>query len=364
MSETLQPDLPPPPGLRATPWRWAHTRLLSSPSNIAITLVCLLLLWLIVPPLLDWLVLKANFVGDSREACKDGGACWVFIVARINQFIYGDYPRALQWRVDLSGVLLIVLLSPLFLPAFKGKRLFTTFVVVVVPAAIVVLLAGGILGLEPVQTREWGGLTVTAFMTVYGALLSFPLGVLLALGRQSELPIIRTLCVMFIEFWRAAPIVVVIFLASLLLPLILPKGMDIDKLLRALIGLALVIAAYMAEAVRGGLQAVPDGQIEAAEALGLGYWRSTYMIVLPQALRASLPAVTNEFVSLVKNTTLVFMVQMLDLIGIGQRALADPKWVGLSREAYVFIGLVFWIVCYAISRWSAAVERRIATGYR
>ncbi|MEI8146306.1 MAG: amino acid ABC transporter permease, partial [Alphaproteobacteria bacterium] len=206
------------------------------------------------------------------------------------------------------------------------------------------------------ETRQWGGLMLTLFIAVYAGLIAVPLGILLALGRQSRLPLIRTLSVVFIEFWRGVPIIAVIFLASLLLPLVMPAGVGVDRLARAVIGLGLVIAAYMAEAVRGGLQALPKGQGEAAFAMGLGYWQTTALITLPQALRISLPAMTNEFIALVKNTTLVLVVSILDLLGIAQSSLADPAWVGMNMEAYLFSGAIYWFMCFALSRWSRSLE--------
>ena len=218
----------------------------------------------------------------------------------------------------------------------------------------------GGLGLRVVETREWGGLMLTAFLSLYAALIAVPLGILLALGRASRLPVIRLISTIFIEFWRGVPIIAVIFLASLLLPLILPNGAGIDRLARAVIGLGLCIAAYMAEAVRGGLQAIPSGQSEAASALGLGYWRTNGLIILPQALRISLPALTNEFIALVKNTSLVLIVSIFDLLGIAQAALADPAWVGKTWEAYAFAGVIYWLACFGLSRWSRRVELRNA----
>ena len=225
-------------------------------------------------------------------------------------------------------------------------------------------LLGGGFGLPLVETREWGGLMLTIFISIYAGLIAIPLGILLALGRQSELPVIRMISVIFIEFWRGVPIVAVIFLASILLPLIMPAGVGVDRLARAVIGLGLVIAAYMAEAVRGGLQAVPEGQHEAATALGLGYWRATAFIVLPQAIRIALPAMTNEFIALVKNTTLVLIVSILDLLGIAQAALADPNWVGMNKEAYAFAGVIYWLGCFGLSRVGLALERSRAKGER
>jgi len=218
-------------------------------------------------------------------------------------------------------------------------------------------------GLRLVETREWGGLMLTLFLTVYAGLIAIPLGILLALGRRSRLPLIRFASIVFIEFWRGVPIITVIFLASLLLPLIMPTGFNVDRLARAVIGLAFVIAAYMAEAVRGGLQALPDGQVEAAQALGLGYWRITRLIVLPQALRIALPAMTNEFIALFKNTTLVLIVSIFDLLGIAQAALAHPAWVGMNMESYVFAGAIYWFACFGLSQWSRRQEKRLQAAY-
>jgi general L-amino acid transport system permease protein len=330
--------------------------LFGTPLDAAVTLaVAALLVWAAVP-LLRWLVLDATFVGRTREDCTGTGACWVFVRARFGQFMYGFYPVAERWRVDAAGVGLVLTTALLAWPRLPGKRLLAGAALLLGPLLGIWLLAGG--GpLRPVETREWGGLMLTVFLSVYAALIALPLGILLALGRQSRLPVIRLVATVFIEFWRGVPIIAVIFLASLLLPLILPNGAGIDRLARAVIGLGLCIAAYMAEAVRGGLQAVPAGQAEAASALGLGYWRLTGLVVLPQALRIALPAITNEFIALVKNTSLVLIVSIFDLLGIAQAALADPAWVGKTWEAYAFAGAIYWLICFGLSRWSLRVER-------
>ncbi|CAN5309491.1 amino acid ABC transporter permease [soil metagenome] len=276
-------------------------RLFATPLDAAITLVCLYIVWRISVSLVHWLLLDATWNGTSRDDCKGAGACWVFVRMRFGQFMYGQYPLPERWRVDLVGalwVLATVALSWRGLPYRSAATLATA--VVLPPLGIVLLHGGWGTGLKLVETREWGGLMLTLFLTVYAGLIAIPLGILLALGRRSRLPLIRFASVVFIEFWRGVPIITVIFLASLLLPLIVPTGFDVDRLARAVIGLAFVIAAYMAEAVRGGLQAVPEGQAEAAQALGLGYWRIQRMIVLPQALRIALPAMTNEFIALFK----------------------------------------------------------------
>ncbi len=339
-----------------------RTALFGTPGNAAVTLlVAALLAWAAVP-LLHWLVLDATFRGATREDCTGGGACWVFVRARFGQFMYGFYPPDARWRADLAGIVLLSAAALLFgTPRFPWKPALVVAAAVVLPPLGIWLLHGGF-GLRVVETRDWGGLTLTVFLSVYAALIAVPLGILLALGRASRLPVIRLMSTAFIEFWRGVPIIAVIFLASLLLPLILPDGAGIDRLARAVIGLGLCIAAYMAEAVRGGLQALPAGQAEAAAALGLGYWRTTRLIVLPQALRISLPALTNEFIALVKNTSLVLIVSIFDLLGIAQAALADPAWVGKTWEAYSFAGALYWLGCFGLSRWSRRVERRVAGG--
>jgi len=337
-------------------------RLFATPLDAAISLVCLYLVWRMAVPLVHWTLLDANWQGTSRDDCTSPGACWVFIRARFGQFMYGQYPLDQRWRVDLAGALAVVAGALLAVRRLPGRARLATAAVIVLPPLGIWLLYGG-WGLRIVETREWGGLMLTLFLTVYAGLISVPLGVLLALGRRSRLPLIRLGCVVFIEFWRGVPIITVIFLASMLLPLIMPTGFDVDRLARAVIGLAFVVAAYMAEAVRGGLQAVPEGQAEAAAAVGLGYWRITRLIVLPQALRIALPAMTNEFISLFKSTTLVLIVSIFDLLGIAQAALADPAWVGMNMEAYVFAGTIYWFSCFALSRWSIAREKRLQAAY-
>jgi general L-amino acid transport system permease protein len=339
-------------------------RLFATPIDTAITLVCLAIVWRLSVPLVHWLLLDATWSGTSRDDCKGAGACWVFVRMRFGQFMYGQYPLAERWRVDLVGALWVLATGALSWRGLPRRSAVTLAAAVILPLLGIVLLHGGWgTGLKLVETREWGGLMLTLFLTVYGGLIAIPLGILLALGRRSRLPLIRFASVVFIEFWRGVPIITVIFLASLLLPLIVPTGFDVDRLARAVIGLAFVIAAYMAEAVRGGLQALPEGQAEAAQALGLGYWRIQRMIVLPQALRIALPAMTNEFISLFKSTTLVLIVSIFDLLGIAQAALADPAWVGMNMEAYVFAGAIYWLVCFGLSQWSRLREKRLQVAH-
>ena len=342
--------------------RGLRERLFSTPLDAVITLVCLAIIVRLCVPLVEWAVINATWNGTSREACKGDAACWVFIRARFGQFMYGQYPVPLRWRVDVAGALMVLTAGLLSWRGLPQRHWFALASVTVLPLLGLWLLHGG-LGIPVVESREWGGLMLTMVLTVYAGLIAVPLGILLAMGRRSRLPLIRFASVVFIEFWRGVPIITVIFLASILLPLIMPAGFDVDKLTRAILGLAFVVAAYMAEAVRGGLQALPEGQAEAAHALGLGYWRIQRMIVLPQALRISLPAMTNEFISLFKSTTLVLIVSLFDLLGIAQAALADPNWVGMNMEAYVFAGTIYWFACFGMSQWSRLREKRLQVAH-
>jgi general L-amino acid transport system permease protein len=236
--------------------------------------------------------------------------------------------------------------------------------ITVYPVVAFWLLAGGVFGLAPVETAEWGGLTLTLILAVTGIACSLPLGILLALGRRSQLPVVRYFSTAFIELWRGVPLITVLFMASVMLPLFLPGGMRFDKLLRALVGMTLFSAAYMAEVVRGGLQAVPRAQYEAAAALGLGYWRTMALVVLPQALRYVIPGIVNTFIGLFKDTTLVLVIGMFDLLGMMQAAATDAEWLGFALEGYIFAGLVYWAFCFGMSRLSMHLERRLATERR
>ncbi len=344
--------------------RWVRANLFSSPLNAALTLVALYLLWVAIPPFVRWAFVDANFAGTTRDACTGGGACWVFVKEKWPQFVYGLYPVLERWRIDLAFLILIVVAAPLFVPGVPKKLWIGAFLLFGYPVIAYLLFAGGVLGLEPVETSYWGGLMLTLIVAGVGMAGSLPIGVLFALGRQSDMPIVRTISVAFIELIRGVPLITVLFMASVMLPLFLPPGMNFNKLLRALIGVMLFDGAYMAEVIRGGLQAIPKGQTEAAAALGLGYWRTMGLVVLPQALRLVIPGIVNSFIALFKDTTLVLIIGLFDFLGAIQAALADPKWLGFATEGYVFAAAVYWVFCFAMSRYSLRIERRLAAGER
>lgn len=356
------PDLPPPPSTVGV-IGWMRANLFSSVFNTVLTFASLYLIYLAIVPVVDWAILKADLVGDSRDQCTSGGACWVFINVRFPQFMYGFYTLEQRWRVDVTFIILAISIAWLLIPRSPGKNWVGIFVLFIYPFVAWVLLYGGMFGLEIVETPKWGGLMLTLVIAIVGIVASLPLGVVLALGRRSNMPFIRSVCVVFIEFWRGVPLITVLFMSSVMLPLFLPEGVNFDKLLRALIGIMLFSAAYMAEVVRGGLQAIPKGQYEAAEAMGLGYWKVMGLIILPQALKLVIPGIVNTFIGLFKDTTLVLIIGLFDFLGIVQAAATDPKWLGYAVEGYVFCAVVYWIFCFAMSRYSIGLERKLHTGH-
>jgi len=343
---------------------WLRRNLFSTPFNTALTLLVGYLLYVSLPPMIQWAFIDADWVGQSRDDCSGNGACWVFVATRFNQFIYGFYPEVEQWRVNGALLLLAVMMTPLFFQRVRHKGILLLLLVFGYPVIAYGLLYGGWFGLELVETHLWGGLMLTLVLAVVGIVLALPFGVLLALGRRSEMPVIRAFCVVFIELWRGVPLITVLFMASVMLPLFFPEGVTLDKLLRAMIGIVMFQSAYMAEVVRGGLQAIPKGQYEAAEALGLGYWRRMALVILPQALKLVIPGIVNTFIALFKDTTLVLIIGLFDLLGIVQQAFADPDWLGYSVEGYLFAGFVFWAFCFGMSRYSQALEGRLQRGHK
>jgi general L-amino acid transport system permease protein len=490
--QNLVPERPAP--IKTTGFvGFLRTRLLNSPTNILLTVVSILVLWFTIIPAIKFLLIDAVWSGTDREAClaknpgDTVGACWPYVQAKFNQFIYGFYPEAERWRVNLTFFLAALLLLPLLIPRLPAKGLNAGLFFIVLPIVAFFLLHGGGLqgfgvswtadllsgfadsiggiggklieagqaravvgpvlvllgqlivllssaisvliwpltwlggqiqasarpvwadfaataaivsillfvwsggvrtgwrslamslasfagigiviaamgldrgGLPIVDTRLWGGLLVTLVVSVTGIVASMPVGIALALGRRSTIPLIRVFSVTFIEFWRGVPLITVLFFATYMLPLFLPAGFSVDGLVRALIGISLFAGAYMAEVIRGGLQAIPRGQGEAASALGLSYWKTTGLIVMPQALRHVIPGLVNSFIALFKDTSLVSIVALFDLLGSLRASFSDPVWSTPTTAftGFAFTGLIYFVFCFGMSRYSLFVENRL-----
>jgi general L-amino acid transport system permease protein len=351
---------------RSGPIDWVRRNLVSSRLNAALTLLGLWICYEVVAAIANWAIFHATWTGADGSACgrENAGACWPFVAAKFGQFMYGRYPDAERWRVNLTYALALAGLVPLAVPQIPGKLWSALYLLTAFPVLAVILLHGGAFGLSLVTTDLWGGLLVTLVVASAGIAGAFPIGVLLALGRRSRMPAVRLLSISFIEFVRGVPLITVLFMASVMLPLFLPQNIDIDKLVRALIMVALFSAAYLAEVIRGGLQAIPRGQFEAADALGLSYAQKMGLIVLPQALKLVIPGIVNTFIGLFKDTSLVLIIGIFDLLGIVQLGLSDSKWLSPSTAmtGYVFAGVVFWLFCFGISRYSQSLERRLGDG--
>ena len=333
----------------------------SSNFNAILTLLTLFIIIKSISPLINWFFLDANFIGSSKEDCTGEGACWVFIKVWFRRLIYGMYPDPEQWRINTAFLSLFVLVGIAFFSPRKTKKYFIFFLIFIYPFIGIKLISGGDFGLTYVETAAWGGLSLTFIISAFAIIFCFPLGVFLALGRRSDLPAIRYISIGFIELWRGVPLITVLFMASVMFPMFLPDGTFIDKLIRVLFAITLFEAAYMAEVVRGGLQALPKGQYEAAKSLGMGYWRMNALIILPQALKLVIPGIANTLLALVKDTPLIFVVGLMELAGMIGLAKTNPKWLGMAMEGYVFAGLVFWIICYAMSRYSQNLEKKLST---
>lgn len=366
-------QLLPPPAPRGGVFGWLRANLFSSPVNIALTLLCGLFVVWALPPLLRFFLIDAVWSGSDRAACLASpqipypGACWAFVRVWFSYFVYGFYPIGQRWRVDLFFVALAFGIAWLTWLSAPRRGIGAVYFFVVLPILSVILLNGApLVGLVRVPTSLWGGILVTVVVATVGIAVSLPLGIVLALGRRSKIPVVRLFAVGFIEFVRGVPLITVLFMASVMLPLFVPERFAPDKLLRALIGVALFASAYMAEVVRGGLSAIPPAQYEAAQALGLPTWRTMALVILPQALRVTLPNIVNTFIGLFKDTTLVFVVGIFDFLRTIEAARADPKWAtpNTSVTGYAFAALFYFVCCYGMSRYARSVEARLARAHR
>jgi len=329
--------------------------------NSLLTLLIIFALIQNIPPLLNWLFFDANFVGETKEECTGSGACWIFIKIWFPRLIYGLYPNAEIWRINLSFILLIASVISLFYLPQKLKKYMIIFLLFIFPFIMINLISGGNFGLKWVETIAWGGLSLTFIISIFALIFCFPIGMFLALGRRSSTPVTRYSSIGFIEFWRGVPLITVLFMASVMFPMFLPDGTYMDKLVRVIIAITLFEAAYMAEVIRGGLQALPKGQYDAGKSLGMGYWKLHLLVILPQALKLVIPGIANTFLALVKDTPLILVVGLLELVGMIDMAKTNPDWLGFATEGYVFAGIIFWIICFSMSRYSQSLERKYKT---
>ena len=361
--------LKPPRSIVGTP-AWLGQKLFGSVFNTIATLFSALVFAALVWPAIRFMLIDAVWQGTSRDDClvetvgRPVGACWPFVAAKFAQFMYGFYPADQVWRVNLTYATGLALLVPLLIPRVPGKTLNALLFFGVFPILAFYLLVGGVFDLQHVETRLWGGLLVTLVITFAGIIGSVPIGIVLALGRRSSLPLVRWFCIIFIEVWRGVPLITVLFFATYMLPFFLPETWKLDPLARVLIGVVLFAGAYMAEVIRGGLQAIPRGQYEAARALGLGYWKMMAFVILPQALKLVIPGMVNSFIALFKDTTLVLVVAIFDLLGQLRASFADPNWATPVTlfTGFAFAGMIYFVISFVISRYALYVERRLSTG--
>lgn len=354
----------PPPVSQHGPWQRVRRHLFDGWLSTLLTLAVLALALAVLPRLFDWGVLNAVARSDNAacRAAHPGGACWGVVAEKGRLILFGRFPYEEQWRALLASVLLVAMLAASCLRAFWKPWLVGAWAAVI--GLFFALMKGGVLGLSAVETARWGGLPLTLLLSTVSLVIAFPLAVLVALGRQSALPAIRTLCVLYVELIRGVPLVSVLFMATFILPLFMPHGGTIDVLARVLIGMTLFTAAYLAEVVRGGLQALPKGQVEAAQSIGLGYWQTQRKVVLPQALRTVVPAIVNTFIGAFKDTSLVTIVSLYDLTGAVQLALGDADWRKFFLEGQIFVAALYFVACFSMSRYSRFLEGHLNTGMR
>ncbi len=345
---------------------WARANLFNGWLNSAVTLVLGYLLIRYIVGFVDWAFVQAIWSVPNDAAgrpdtslCRDNrdGACWAVIREKHRFMLFGTYPFEQHWRPALVCVLFVGLYIVSAMRQFWNWRLVPIWAVTL--TVIGVLMWGGVLGLDHVPQERWGGLPITLILATFGLAFAFPLAILVALGRRSKLPAIKALCVLYVELIRGVPLISLLFMASVMFPLFLPEGMNIDKLLRAQVAIILFAGAYLAEVVRAGLQALPKGQYEAADALGLSYWKKTGLIILPQALRLVIPPLVNTFIGFFKDTSLVLIIGIFDLLTAGKTAIIEPQWQPFAVEVYVVVGLIYFMFCFAMSKYSAGLEQTL-----
>jgi len=356
---TTETDTIKPPITSVGVIGWMRTNLFNGWFNTLLTLLVLYLLWKTVPPFVRWALFDSLWVSDGAACQKTDGACWSVVTANLRFITFGFFPHDLQWRPLLAMLILIAMLFYSRNRKHWKKSLAYTWGVALIVMGL--LMKGGLFGLAPVESTQWGGLPLTLLLSVFGLTAAYPLGVVLALGRRSRMPAIKTLCVIYIELIRGVPLISLLFMSSVVFPLFLPEGITVNKILRAQVAIILFTAAYIAEVVRGGLQAIPKGQYEAAESLGLNYVQTMRLIVLPQALKIMIPPTVSVLISAFKDTSLVVIIALYDLLKTTQSELSDPQWMGFSAEAYIFIAFIYFICCFFMSDYSRRLEKELET---
>jgi len=339
---------------------WIRTNLFKGWFNSLLTIITIYFLWVIVPPLIRWAFIDSLWVSTGAECQQSDGACWSIIPANIRFIIFGFYPYDQQWRPLVAMALLIGLLFYSRNRDHWKKSLAYLWIFGLFLMGL--LMKGGLFGLIPVETTQWGGLPLTLLLSVFGLTAAYPLGIVLALGRRSKMPAVKTLSVMYIELIRGVPLISLLFMSSVVFPLFLPQGVTINNIIRAQVAIILFTAAYIAEVVRGGLQAIPRGQYEAADSIGLSYYLTMRLVILPQALKIVIPPSVQQLISAFKDTSLVVIIALFDVLRTTQTALSDPEWMGFSAEAYIFVALIYFLCCFFMSNYSRRLERELETG--
>ena len=359
MAVYIEKQARPAPSKLKGPIHWLKENLFATPFESIQTLVLIAFLLLVIPPFLDWAVFNASFGGITKADATGSGANWIFIKEKFSMFMYGFYPENQLFRLEiLIGLLpVIIILFKYFTKTITQKII----IFLIYPIVAFILIKGGYFGLEEVSTDKWGGLLLTLVIASVGIVLSIPFGIILAFGRQSSLPVIKNVSVFYIEFIRGVPLITMLFMGSVLLPLFFTAGVEIDKLLRALIVITMVESAFISEAVRGGLQAIPKGQYEAADSLGLGYWQKMILVILPQALKVAIPNIVGISIELFKDTSLVMIIGLFDLLSMVHLTSNDSNWLGMETEGYVFVTFIYFIFCYSMSKYSMILEDRFNT---
>jgi len=348
-----------PPSNTVGPVAWLRSNLFNTWYNTLLTVAIVWLLASVLPGLIEWAFLRAHWMGATSDVCRasQDGACWAFVSEKARFILFGTFPYDEQWRPLATLLIFFVILGTSAIRRFWKPWLLLVWGGGLGLAGL--LMRGGVFGLTVVEDELWGGLPLTFMLAVIGLGVAFPLSILLALGRRSSMAGVRSLCVAYIELIRGVPLISLLFMASVMFPLFLPAGVTVDKLLRAQVAFIMFAAAYMAEAIRGGLQAIPRGQYEAADSLGLGYWQTMGKVILPQALTISIPPLVNTFNAFFMDTSLVIVIGLYDLLGTAKTSLADPSWRGFYKEAYLSVGLIYWVFCFLMSKYSQKLEKQL-----